>query len=52
MARYLPPAGIDDFSRSDLAEDLREGWHEEVKGCIAQTKAPRRVPLYSSLQNY
>lgn len=46
MDRYLPPAGIDDFSRSDLAEDLRAGWHEEVEGYLARAKDSRRSPLF------
>jgi hypothetical protein len=49
MARYLAPAGIDDFSRSNLAEDLRRGWHEEVVGYLAQAKDPRRNELASPL---
>jgi hypothetical protein len=46
VARYLPPAGIDDFSRSDLAKALREGWHEEVKGFVAEAQDSRRSPLF------
>jgi hypothetical protein len=34
MARYLPPAGIDDCSRSDVVEDLRQGWHDTVEGVL------------------
>jgi hypothetical protein len=49
MARYLPPAGVDDFSRSDLAEELRQGWHDEVEGVIDQIRDPQRYGLASPL---
>jgi hypothetical protein len=41
MARYLPPAGIDGFSRSDVVEDLRQGWHDTVEGVLGQIRDPR-----------
>jgi len=37
MSYYLPPAGIDDFSRSAKAEELKSAWHErtlEILGYI------------------
>lgn len=49
MDIYLPPAGIDDFSRSDAAEDLRKGWHKRVSKVIADIRNPAKNSLASPL---
>ena len=36
---YLPPARIDDFSRSDQEKQLRQAWHSRVKRQIDQYRS-------------
>ncbi len=49
MNRYLPPAGIDDFSRSQKAEELRQGWHDRTVQELAQIRDETQYPLASPL---
>lgn len=41
--RYLPPARINDFSRSPFAERLAQAWHEQVK---------RQIDGYRNLKRF
>ena len=49
MDRYLPPAGIDDFSRSQHADGLRNGWNQNISDTLAQVRDPASYPLASPL---
>jgi len=49
MNGYLPPAGIDDFSRSAAADDLRKGWHKEITDMLARARSLATNPLASPL---
>lgn len=49
MDLYLPPAGIDDFSRSQHADDLRNGWNQNISDTLAQVRDPSSYKLASPL---
>ncbi len=49
MDRYLPPAGIDDFSRSQSSEDLRSGWNQNISDILGQVRDPATYTLASPL---
>lgn len=49
MDRYLPPAAIDDFSLSGIADQLRKDWHDEVTGVLAFVRDPESYELASPL---
>jgi hypothetical protein len=49
MDRYLPPAGIDDFSRSQRSEDLRSGWNQNISDILGQVRDPAMYTLASPL---
>ncbi|HKH49577.1 MAG TPA: hypothetical protein VKM72_33365 [Thermoanaerobaculia bacterium] len=49
MDLYLPPAGIDDFSRSQHADDLRQSWHDQVTSFLRQIRDPSRNEQASPL---